>query len=142
MAKVLQSGARAVIRCGSQERLALLDDALWKEPADGWLPHGSVRDGKAEAHPLWLTLEEENPNGASVLVLTESVWPTDPTPDDGAGPLGCGRVLILFDGRDEQAIQSARSRWTEVKAAGATLVYWQQTPAGGWQEKQRVEATL
>jgi len=43
--------------------------------------------------------------------------------------------LELFDGRDETAVVETRERWKAYKAAGHTVVYWQQTPNGGWEKK-------
>ena len=45
------------------------------------------------------------------------------------------RCFELFDGRDETAVADSRERWKVYKAAGHTVVYWQQTPAGGWEKK-------
>jgi DNA polymerase III subunit chi len=45
------------------------------------------------------------------------------------------RACLLFDGRDEHALNSARSRWKEAKAAGVTASYWKESAAGKW-EKQ------
>ncbi|HEX4192479.1 MAG TPA: DNA polymerase III subunit chi, partial [Stellaceae bacterium] len=36
----------------------------------------------------------------------------------------------MFDGNDETAVEEARQRWREAKAAGHTLTYWEQTSAG------------
>ena len=69
--KVLERGLRAVVIAGSEERVEALNTALWTYEQDSFLPHASARDGNAEAQPIWLTVEDENPNGATVLVLTD-----------------------------------------------------------------------
>jgi len=33
------------------------------------------------------------------------------------------------------AVADSRERWKVYKVAGHTLVYWQQTAAGGWEKK-------
>jgi DNA polymerase-3 subunit chi len=45
-----------------------------------------------------------------------------------------GRCLDIFDGNDDMAVAAARRRWTEAKAAGHSLTYWQQTDRG-WEKK-------
>ena len=45
------------------------------------------------------------------------------------------RCFELFDGRDEEAVADTRERWKAYKAAGHTVVYWQQTESGGWEKK-------
>lgn len=127
--KALAAGLKVVVLAGSPERVAMLDDRLWTYADDSWLPHGSARDGEAEAQPVWLTCTDENPNGATVLVAC-----------DGAEPARVGdwvRCLDLFDGNDPDAVQAARDRWKRRKAEGHELVYYQQTERGGWEEKSR-----
>jgi DNA polymerase-3 subunit chi len=126
--RVLASGMRAVVLAGSPERVEALDAALWTYEQLSFLPHGSARDGDAEYQPIWLTTEDENPNGAKVLVLT-----------DGAASFHVAdyaRCLDMFDGRDPAAVEAARGRWKEFKQAGHTLAYWQQNETGGWERKE------
>ncbi len=42
------------------------------------------------------------------------------------------RCLDLFDGRDEEAVASARERWRAAQAAGHDVTYWRQNERGGW----------
>jgi DNA polymerase-3 subunit chi len=126
--RALASGLRAVVMAGSAERVAALDAALWTYEQLSFLPHGSARDGEPELQPIWLTAEDENPNGAQVLVLT-----------DGAASQHVGdyaRCLDMFDGRDPEAVQAARGRWKLFRDAGHALAYWQQNEAGGWERKE------
>ena len=125
--KVHASGARAVVMTGSEERTGALDTVLWTYNPNAFLPHGTARDGNADEQPIWITHEDENPNGASILVLT-----------DGAVSARIGefdRCLEMFDGNDEEAVQQARARWKAYASAGHSLTYWQQTPTGSWEEK-------
>jgi len=125
--KVLESGARAVIRTGSAERAEALNSVLWTYDQDSFVPHGTARDGNAEEQPVWITPEDENPNGADILVLTDGAVAADIS--------GYRRCLEMFDGRDETAVTDARRRWTDYKAADHALTYWQQTERGGWEKK-------
>jgi DNA polymerase-3 subunit chi len=126
LARTLAAGERAVIRCGSPERLAALDTALWLAPDPDWLPHGSAAMGHADLQPIWLTTEDEAPNGARFLFLVDGA--TSEKLDTYT------RIFDLFDGTDENAVQAARTRWRTAKSAGHTLTYWQQTPRG-WQKQ-------
>jgi DNA polymerase-3 subunit chi len=126
LGRTLQAGERAVVRCGSAERLAALDAALWVCPEPDWLPHGTPTAGNADLQPIWLTTEDEAPNGARFLFLV-----------DGAESARLGeftRVFDLFDGNDEGAVARARERWKVAKAAGHALSYWQQG-VRGWEKK-------
>ena len=125
--KVYASGARAVVMTGSEERTGALDAMLWTYHQDSFLPHGSARGGDPGEQPIWITHEDENPNGAGILVLT-----------DGAASERVGefaRCLEMFDGNDPEAVEAARARWKAYAEAGHSLTYWQQASSGGWEAK-------
>ena len=69
--KTLQAGERAVVLLGSPERVDALNTHLWTYDPNGFLPHGSARDGEAERQPVWLTHLDENPNGAGFLFVAD-----------------------------------------------------------------------
>ena len=119
----LGAGHRIVVIAGSRERVEHLDALLWTYDDASFLPHGSRRDGEAKRQPVWLTEADENPNGATMLVLTDGAA--------SAQLADFARCLDLFDGNDEAAVAAARERWRLAKAAGHQLTYWQQTD-GGW----------
>ena len=127
MEKVLERGARAVIRTGSAERAEALSGVLWSYDQGSFLPHGTTRDRNEDRQPIWITPDDENPNAADILVLTDGA----PAGDIRAWR----RCLEMFDGRDETAVTEARRRWSDYKGADHDLTYWQQTERGGW-EKQ------
>jgi DNA polymerase-3 subunit chi len=126
--KVLERGQRAVVMLGSEQRVEALAAALWTYRENSFLPHGSARDGKPDRQPIWLTAEDENPNGADVLFLA-----------DGARSARVSdyvRCAEVFDGNDEASVAAARQRWLEYKEAGLELIYFQQV-GGRWEEKAR-----
>ncbi|MBP2290343.1 DNA polymerase III subunit chi [Azospirillum rugosum] len=125
--KVIERSWRAVVLAGSPERVDALNQHLWTYDPASFLPHGSARDGFAERQPVWLTAEDENPNGATVLVLVDGVT------SDRLGTYDL--VCDLFDGNDEEAVLAARDRWKACKAAGHGLTYWQQNDRGGWEKR-------
>ena len=45
------------------------------------------------------------------------------------------RVVLLFDGEDPDAVEMARARWSEAKAAGADVTYWRADENGRWQRQ-------
>lgn len=125
LGRVLETGGRAVVKASSEERVAALDTALWLCPDPDWLPHGTRATGEADLQPIWLTTEDEVPNGARFLFLVEGA--------ESARLDAFERVFDLFDGRDEAAVAAARQRWAAAKAAGHTLTYWRQTERG-WEK--------
>jgi DNA polymerase-3 subunit chi len=125
--KCLERGWRAVVQVGSEERRDALDAHLWTYREEGFLPHGTVKDGSAEAQPIWLTVGPENPNAANVRFLADGVEMADLTT--------YARVVVLFDGNDDEAVQRARASWIGVKAEGHEVTYWQQSERGRWEKK-------
>jgi DNA polymerase-3 subunit chi len=121
-------GWRALVRVGSEERLAALDDHLWTYSDESFLPHGSDREADGEGQPILLTLAETNRNGAAALFLVEGA----PLPDD---ILGYHRVMYLLDGADEDAVARARAVYRALREAGHDLSYWQQDEGGAWRKK-------
>ena len=133
LAKALERGMRAVVMAGSEERLEAFNQVLWTWDPASFLPHGSRRDGFAAEQPVWLTTSAENPNGATLLVLTDGA---DPGREGGeAGFSGFTLVCDLFDGNDGEAVAAARDRGRRGKAAGHEMTYWQQSASGGWERK-------
>ena len=125
--KVRQTGHRAVVLAGSEERVESLSNALWTFDPNSWMANGTAKDGQPQDQPIWVTEHPENPNSASILVLTDSM--------SGAALDSYERCLDMFDGNDEEAVGLARSRWQEARGKGHELHYWQQTEQGGWEEK-------
>jgi DNA polymerase III subunit chi len=123
--RTLESGNRALVIAGSEERVEALAERLWTYRSDSWLPHGTARDGDPEYQPIWLTARDENPNGASFVFLTEGAV--------AAHIEHFSRGFDLFDGNDDGAVAAARERWRALKSAGHTLTYWQQGERGGWE---------
>ena len=124
----LGRGWRVVVQAASEERVEALDAHLWTYRDDSFLPHGTWREPNAEAQPVLLTVLDHNPNAANVRFLIEGA----------AMPLDAGgyeRIVLVFDGEDEEAVAAARERWTEAKAAGFEVTYWQPDEQGRWARK-------
>ncbi|MBT4880361.1 MAG: DNA polymerase III subunit chi [Alphaproteobacteria bacterium] len=125
--KVVASKQRAVLMTGSPERTENLNTILWTYHPSSFLPHGSKKDGFPELQPIWLTHEDQNPNGAKILVLVDGAQ-SDHLKD-------YERCLDVFDGTNEQAVKAARQRWKSYKDSGHSVTYWQQNDQGAWESK-------
>lgn len=125
--KTLERGWRAVVQGGSQERLGALDASLWTYREDSFLPHGTAEDGATEQQPIYLTTDSDVPNGASVKFCVDGAQPTEFD--------GFERIVFLFDGHDDGAVEKAREQWAKIKDAGLQATYWQQDDQGKWQKK-------
>jgi DNA polymerase-3 subunit chi len=126
--KSLERGWRVVVQASSDERVEALDAHLWTWREDSFLPHGTWRDAEAVEQPIVLTVNEENPNGATVRFLVDGA-------SMSGDATGYERIVLLFDGDDPEAVETARARWSEAKAAGAEVTYWQADEKGRWRRQ-------
>ena len=125
--KSIERGWRAVVQASSDERIEALDAYLWTYRDDGFLPHGTAKEGEAAAQPVLLTTGDDNPNGAQVRFLIDgAIVPADAQ--------NYQRIVLLFDGEDDDAVAAARSRWAEAKANGHACTYWQPDEQGRWKQ--------
>lgn len=126
--KSLERGWRVVVQASSDERVEALDAHLWTWREDSFLPHGTWRDAEAADQPIVLTVDEENPNGATVRFLVDGA-------NLSGDAAGYERIVLLFDGDDPEAVEMARARWGAAKAAGAEVTYWQADEQGRWRRQ-------
>lgn len=125
--KTLERGWRAVVQTGSEDYAGALDGQLWTYRDESFLPHGLASERAAPRFPVVVTADDANPNGAQVRFIVEGAELPDVS--------GYDRVVLLFDGRDEDALAAARAQWKLAKAAGHEVTYWQQGNNGKWEKK-------
>ena len=123
----LKRGWRAAVQAASEERVEAINTLLWTYREESFLPHGTVRDGRASSHPIYLTAGDDNPNEAHIRFLVDGAMLADASP--------YVRVAYVFDGRDQDAVARAREAWQDAKARGDAVSYWQQDADGRWQQK-------
>jgi DNA polymerase-3 subunit chi len=126
--KSLERGWRVVVQGSSEERIDALDAHLWTYRDDGFLPHGTWREQEAAAQPVLLTVNDGNPNAATVRFLVDGAnLPADAE--------AYQRIVLIFNGDDDDAVAAARVHWTDAKAKGFEATYWQPDDSGRWVKK-------
>lgn len=124
----LERGWRVAVQAGSEERIEALDAHLWTYSDDSFLPHGTAGEPEAAQQPVLLGTGGSNPNGANVRFLIDgAALPADAESYD--------RIVLVFDGDDEDAVAAARAQWAEAKAHGFEATYWQPDDTGRWVKK-------
>ena len=124
----VERGWRVVVQGSSEERMDALDSHLWVYSDDSFLPHGTWRETEAAEQPVVLTVTDANPNAATVRFLIDGA----PVPADAES---YQRLVLMFDGDDEEAVAAARAQWTDVTAKGFEATYWQSDDSGRWVKK-------
>tara|TARA_B100001989_G_scaffold251197_1_gene229866 strand:+ start:857 stop:1306 length:450 start_codon:yes stop_codon:yes gene_type:complete len=127
LSKALSRGHKIIVKCANDKGKEKLNEFLWTYNPDSFLPHGSAKDGHAEQQPIWLTAEDDNPNGADVLILSQGAL----SEKLGDFTLCCE----MLDGHNDVAVQDARKRWKTYKDQGFDVTYWQQNDQGVWEKK-------
>lgn len=128
IARSLERGWRVVVQASSEERVEALDAHLWTWRDDSFLPHGTWREAEAAEQPVLLTVSADNRNGAVVRFLVDGAA----VPADAAS---YERLVLLFDGDDPEALETARERWTSAKKDGFEVTYWRTDEDGRWQRQ-------
>jgi DNA polymerase-3 subunit chi len=122
LGKARTAGWRVVVRARSEDRLRWLDERLWVAPVDSFLPHGVAGGAQDADQPILLTTGGQS---AACLVSVDGadVSPTEVTQAQ--------RTMVLFDGNDDNAVETARNQWRTLTAAGIKAKYWSQE-TGRW----------
>ncbi|MGL6210578.1 MAG: DNA polymerase III subunit chi [Paracoccaceae bacterium] len=125
--RAMAAGWRVMIRGGDIAALEQLDQQLWLEPEDGFLPHG-LQGGPYDADQPVLLGQGAAMNGAQAVVLIDGA---EIAADEARG---LERVWAIFDGADEDAVAQARGLWTRLVAGGVSAQYWSEE-TGRWEKK-------
>jgi len=127
--KSIGRGWRVTVQAASEERADSLDGHLWTYRDDSFLPHGTWRERDAADQPVIIAIDERNPNGSHVRFLVDRA-------DLPADAKSYERIVLVFNGEDEEAVAAARSAWSNCKARGLDATYWQPDDRGRWQRRQ------
>lgn len=124
LGKAREAGWRVCVRGRDGARLDWLDAKLWGE-GESFLPHGRAGAGFDAEQPILLTESTEIANDADCLVSV------DGAELQSAEIAARARAMILFDGNDGEAVQTARGQWSALTDAGIAAKYWAQE-GGKW----------
>jgi DNA polymerase III subunit chi len=125
--KAVSGGYRVLLLTKHDEQAEQLNQLLWTYDPASFLPHGTATAANPEKQPVLISASVDAPNQANLLAVVSGA--TCETPNSFE------RVLDMFDGKDPQAVESARNRWKFYKESGHSLTYLRQTENGGWEQK-------
>ncbi|WP_126976576.1 DNA polymerase III subunit chi [Frigidibacter oleivorans] len=124
LSRAVGQGWRVVLRGPDRPILDRLDRALWAGE-DTFLPHGLAGGPHDADQPVLLTDRADLPNDPRALMTVAGAKVT------AAEVARLDRVWILFDGRDDQALDRARDQWRALTRAGSPAQYWSEED-GRW----------
>ncbi|MDR2268545.1 MAG: DNA polymerase III subunit chi [Holosporaceae bacterium] len=118
--KIYASGTRCVFYSPLDERIKVIDKALWTFSTNAFVPHGDRSVGFCEQQPIYMTNIVENPNGAKILMMMDSydyrIWDADRQFE---------RIILLWEQNDNAAgaINDLRQ---DLQKKLKNVVYWRQ----------------
>ncbi|WP_298918729.1 DNA polymerase III subunit chi [uncultured Algimonas sp.] len=127
LGKTLAKGWRALVRFPDGTDLAEWDDYLWTFQDQSFLPHGREDQGRADQQPVLLANKADSADGFDAVFLIDGA--------DVGDVSAVSRVMVMIDGRSQDAVKRERARWKALADADATMSYWQQGERGGWEKK-------
>lgn len=127
LGKSLGAGWRVAVRGRTDAMLDRLDEQLWLLPENSFLPHGRAGGDHDADQPVLLTTGAAS-NAATCLVSVEGANV------DASEVDAMERVMVLFDGHDDAALQTAREQWKALTGAGCAAKYWSEA-SGRWEMK-------
>ncbi len=125
--KAYSMGHKIIVKMQDEEEANRMATHLWTYRQDKFLPHGSKKDGQADLQPIWITPLEENPNAATILILTQGQTSENIEKFD--------LVCEMLNGHSDDQIAAARKRWAEYQKSDYKTTYWFQNEDGGWVKK-------
>ena len=128
--KARTAGWRIEVRGTDDGQMRRLDEALWRGPDDGFLPHGLAGGPHDALQPVLLTVAGTG-HGSQAGSEPGCLMTVDGAEISPEEVVASARACILFDGHDPDAVQTARRQWSALTKAGVAAQYWAQVD-GRW----------
>ncbi|MDR2781733.1 MAG: DNA polymerase III subunit chi [Holosporaceae bacterium] len=121
--KIYSSGQRCVFFSPDEERVKIIDKALWTFSTNAFIPHGDMNFGFSDRQPIYFTNRIENPNNANVLMMIDTI--------DYKEHHNFKRIIIVFE--EKQQAENANALYNDLKKNNVNVNYWKQNPKG-WEK--------
>ena len=127
--KAYSTKKKIKILIGTEERVDFINSLLWTYNDESFLPHGSKKNGFIKEQPIFISSEIENENNAEIIILADGGYIESDALNNYE------RILNIFDGNNDEALNKAREYWKDIKSLGFELHYWQQKNDGSFEQK-------
>ena len=122
--KIYDSGKKCVFFSPIDDRIRVVDKTLWTFSKNAFIPHGDKSLGFSELQSVYLTSEIENPNQATVLMMTDDF-------DYKNWSENFERIIFVFE--DDGSAEAAQSMFEDLKNQRKNVKYWKQS-RNGWEK--------
>ncbi|RVT93915.1 DNA polymerase III subunit chi [Sphingomonas crocodyli] len=119
--RVLETGGRLLVVAGDDALAEKIDEALWTNAPDSFLPHARA-GGDDALQPILIGADVAAGNGARNIALADGIWREE--------ALDFDRAFYFFDA---ESIAGARTAWRALNGReGVEPRYWKQDEQGRW----------
>ncbi|TZG28991.1 DNA polymerase III subunit chi [Sphingomonas montanisoli] len=119
--RVLETGGRLLVVAEDDALAEKIDEALWINTPDSFLPHARV-GGDDALQPVLIASDVAAGNGARNVALADGIWRDEAIDFD--------RAFYFFDA---ESIAGARTAWRALAGReGIEPRYWKQDEQGRW----------
>ncbi|MBF0435794.1 MAG: DNA polymerase III subunit chi [Magnetococcales bacterium] len=129
LSRIVAKNIKACVVVADQNHAARLDEALWTQGNDSFLPHGICGGADSVWHPILLCTEPQDINGATVLLLAHGRF------EERFGDFDM--VLDFVPGHIAEGVQASRERYRRYRDSGCRMEYWIHSPETGWTLQSR-----
>ena len=126
--KSIEMGLVSIAIFNDNEKLDLIDDFLWINKQDSFLPHVKRSDEILTdlSIPLYLTTEDENPYNAKVLFCIDGYIPKEIDSWE--------RLIFISDSNDDILLEKFKNFYEKIKKDFKEIVFYKNTEDGKWAE--------
>ena len=122
--KVYNTGKKSIFFSPLEDRIKIIDKTLWTFSTNAFIPHGDKSFGFADKQSVYMSSEVENPNQATVLVMTDSF-------DYKSWNQNFEKVIFVFE--DDSSSKTAQEMLADLKNRNENVNYWKQSQKG-WEK--------
>lgn len=130
--QLVKQGEKIVLYSESEEKVESLDKVLWTLGRTEFLPHGTHKEKDDQhLHPLYLTVNKENPNEAEFLLISNHL-------DDESYLNSFKKVFYVFSSENPSSLNSAKKAWGKYEKKH-TLKCWKIGKDKKWKAEDSIE---
>lgn len=119
--KIYNTGKKSIFFSPLEDRVKIVDKTLWTFSKNAFIPHGDKELGFADQQSVYMASEIENPNQATLLVMTDSF-------DYKSWNQEFEKVIFVFE--DDDSTKTAQAMLEDLKNQNENVNYWKQSQKG------------
>ncbi|GHU21595.1 hypothetical protein FACS189472_14320 [Alphaproteobacteria bacterium] len=123
--KVYSSEKKCIFFSPMEDRLKVIDKALWTFSTNAFIPHGDKKLGFCDKQPIYFTSVCENPNAATVLMMVDSF-------DYSSWNDNFEKIILVMNSSDKNNSQLdvINELQSDLQKKLKNVRYWEQASSG------------